>query len=132
MYRVAVPGTGYFAVEAVTDVRPSSAVAEAVPEGSADAEALADALAEVAAVLADALAEPLADADAEGWEELEPHALSPRAAAGTTPSSRVRRLRGEVVVVPLSRVAGWPVCYIVWLINLWLMCTLRCCQPPWV
>ena len=52
-------------------------------------------------MLADALAEPLADADAEGWEELEPHALSPRAAAGTTPSSRVRRLRGEVMVVPL-------------------------------
>ena len=34
--------------------------------------------------------------DAEGWEELEPHALSPRAAAGTTPSSRVRRVSATV------------------------------------
>ena len=68
-----------------------------------DAEALADALADAAAVLAEPPAEALADADAaeEDWEELELHALSPRAAAGTTPSSRVRRLRGEVMVVPL-------------------------------
>ena len=57
-------------------------------------------------MLADALAEPLADADAEDWEELEPHALSPSAAAGTTPSSRVRRLRGEVMGVPLSTGGG--------------------------
>lgn len=83
-------------------------------------------------MLADALAEPLADADAEGWEELEPHALSPRAAAGTTPSSRVRRLRGEVMVVPLSTGGGLACLLHLWLINLWLMCTLRCCQPPWV
>ena len=57
-------------------------------------------------MLAVALAEALADADAEDWEELEPHALSPSAAAGTTPSSRVRRLRGEVMGVPLSTGGG--------------------------
>ena len=84
-------------------------------------------------MLADALAEPLADADAEGWEELEPHALSPRAAAGTTPSSRVRRLRGEVMGG--SSLYGWRAG--LWLIPLWSMCqwllgAVRCCQPPWV
>ena len=77
---------------------------------AAEAAGLAEALGAGCAGLAccAGLAEALADADAveEDWEELEPHALSPRAAAGTTPSSRVRRLRGEVMVVPLSMGGG--------------------------